>query len=269
MNAVLEEIIRTGQVMTEDGQPLKRHSGIVHDEGVLLQEIVRAIKPTVSLEVGLAYGVSAMYICDALEKTPNTRHIVIDPYQMSNGARNLCTMDKEVRIFGPEGESWRGVGLHNLKKAGHSDIIDFHGVPSHIALSNLESQGCKVDFAFVDGWHTFDHGLMDFFHIDRILRVGGVIAFDDAEWPSLHKLCRFIVTNRAYTVFRSFDYAGRLSLKRRLLRNTARLIRSFGRLVKPDVIEPALDLGINPYSRIIAFKKEGEDNRPVEHFHDF
>lgn len=35
--------------------------------------------------------------------------------------------------------------------------------------------------------------------IDRILRVGGVVVFDDGNYPSIIRLCSFIENNRAYT----------------------------------------------------------------------
>jgi len=39
------------------------------------------------------------------------------------------------------------------------------------------ARGVKIDFAFVDGWHTFDYTLIDFFYIDKILRSGGLVSF--------------------------------------------------------------------------------------------
>jgi hypothetical protein len=63
------------------------------------------------------------------------------------------------------------------------------------ALAEIERSGQRVDFAFIDGWHTFDFALVDFFFIDRISSVGGVVVFDDANWPAIRKVCRFVKTN--------------------------------------------------------------------------
>jgi len=52
-------------------------------------------------------------------------------------------------------------------------------VRAHIS----EAQGERIDFAFIDGAHTFDHVLVDFFYIDRMLNVGGIVAFDDVGFP--------------------------------------------------------------------------------------
>ena len=247
MNEILECIFSTGEFEGPDGQQIKVRANIPREEGDFLQRIVRSVNPTVSLEVGLAYGVSAMIICDSLQRTPETRHIVIDPFQHR--------------------ETWGfGAGLNNLKKAGHGDIVEFHNVDSQTALPQLAASGLKIDFAFVDGGHTFDHCLVDFFYIDRMLRVGGVVAFDDTNRPTISKVIRFIVTNRNYSVYAALDPARSrpLSLKRRLLlelaRRSARVSGAVEQLFKPQVLEPDASLGISG-GRCVALKKEDDDTR--------
>ncbi len=247
VNQLLETILESGQFEGPDGQLVKVRANIPREEGRFLQEVVKRIKPTVSLEVGLAYGISAMFICDALEKVPGTRHIVIDPYQRT--------------------ATWGfGAGLHNLKKSGHEDIIEFHDSDSQRVLPELAVGGLKVDFAFIDGGHTFDHCLVDFFYIDRMLRVGGVVAFDDSNWPTISKVIRFVVSNRNYSVYAALEpsrpVAG--SWKRRLLldvaRRSARSSTAIARLFKPNVLESDGSLGITG-GRCIALKKENDDTR--------
>ncbi|MDI6788820.1 MAG: class I SAM-dependent methyltransferase [Planctomycetota bacterium] len=251
MNPVLEEILRIGQIKTINGTTTKIQLVFFPEQGEFLQGIIREIKPLVSLEVGLAYGISALFICDALEKTPATRHIIIDPYQFSG--------------------LWKGMGLNNLKEAGYKDIIEFHEQTSQLVLPQLESQGRKVDFAFVDGWHTFDHTLVDFFYIDRLLRVGGVVVLHDAGWPSIRKVCRYIVTNRSYSVFRCFKsrLEPRLSLKRRILQWMSHKSEIIRRLLKPEFIMPDSELGLVPNSPCIAFRKEAPDTRQWDFHQEF
>ena len=38
----------------------------------------------------------------------------------------------------------------------------------------------SLDFIFIDGWHTFDYTLVDFFYSDLLLKIGGIIIIDDA-----------------------------------------------------------------------------------------
>lgn len=184
MNAVLQDIIETGQTSSPEGERVQVHSEITRAEGEFLQRIIRSLRPRTTLEIGLAFGVSALFICEALREVGGDRHIVIDPNQFD----------------GPWGDPWRGVGLANLQRAGFEDLVELVCEPSYRALPRLEERGLGVDFAFVDGWHTFDYALLDFFYIDLILRVGGVVVFDDASWPALRKLIRYVMRNRHYGV---------------------------------------------------------------------
>lgn len=239
MNPVLSEILTTGNVKSANGELVKlKGDNVPTEEGEFLQEIVSEVKPKTSLEVGLAYGISTLFICDALEKTSGHRHIVLDPYQM---------------------QYYNGIGLENIKRAGYEEIVDFYDQSSHVLLPQLEAQGTKIDFAFIDGLHLFDYTLLEFFYIDKMLRVGGVIAFDDATWPSVFKVGRFMVTNRSYSVFRCLKPLNRNSaLKRQLLTLKHRFLS-----------DPDIKLGLLPGSRCIAFKKEAEDTRKGQFYKNF
>ena len=82
MNTVLSEILETGVTTTASGNDTIRvHSSISLSEGRFLQRIIKELDPTIRLEVGLAYGISALFICDALIARNGTKHIVIDPNQ--------------------------------------------------------------------------------------------------------------------------------------------------------------------------------------------
>src|SRR5262245_5460217 len=179
MHPVLAELLRTGKSPTPDGDTVPLESHVLPDEAEFLSQVVRQIAPATSLEIGLAMGCSALAICDALPA--KSTHIVIDPKQ---NARPL----------------WRGIGLHNLTRAGFADRIEFHELPSHRALAQLESANRRIQFAFIDGFHTFDYALAGFFLVDRLLEPGGAVAFDDADWPSVRRVVRYVATNRAYVV---------------------------------------------------------------------
>jgi hypothetical protein len=75
---------------------------------------------------------------------------------------------------------------------------------SEFALPRLAMTGrvTDLDFSLIDGSHLFDHALIDFFYLDRITAVGGMLAFDDASSPAVSTLLSFIETNRAYKIRR-------------------------------------------------------------------
>ena len=252
MNPVLEEILKTGYTTSPNGQSVRARYAVGPDEVEFLQELISELKPHVSLEVGLAYGVSALCICDAMEKIPGSRHIIIDPHQRRE-------------------DGYKGIGLHNLTRAGYGGKIEFFEQPSHRALAHLEAQGRKIDFAFVDGWHTFDYTMIDFFYIDKMLNVGGIVVFDDADWGSVRKLCRYIVTNLPYSArcMRGVEISP-LSLKRSVLnwiRRVPGLDAPLRRALQPELVQTDLQLGL--WGSCIAFKKASEDTRSPEFHKEF
>lgn len=253
MNPVLEEILRSGYTTSASGQLVRARYGVGPDEVKFLQELISELRPRVSLEIGLAYGVSALCICDAMEKVAGSRHIVIDPYQRRE-------------------DGYKGIGLHNLTRAGYGEMVEFFEQLSHRALPQLEAQGRKIDFAFIDGWHTFDYTMIDFFYIDKMLNVGGIVVLDDANWVSIRKLCRYIVTNLPYSV-RCMRRTGRprLSLKRSVfnsvlhwMRRVPRFDARLRRVLQPEIVQTDFQLGL--WGSCIAFKKISEDARSPE-FH--
>jgi predicted O-methyltransferase YrrM len=254
VNAVLKEIVETGYTKTPEGESLRVHSSISTDEGLFLQELIRRFKPTLTLEIGLAFGVSALYICEALEKTSNARHTVIDPHQY-------------LDPWG--GNGWKGAGLYNLRQAGYGSMVDFIDLPSYQALPQLELSGQKIDFAFIDGWHTFDYSLIDFFYIDKMLRVDGIVVFDDADWPSIRKVCRYVLMNLSYEVVPqasspTFSKWWAFSWKVDCLN---RILKVGDPFLKPELIRKDKDLGLQ--GNIVAFRKKSEDARKWDFHREF
>jgi predicted O-methyltransferase YrrM len=279
MNPILTQLIDTGRIKSPSGEIVEVKSQISVQAGEFLQWVISEVKPKISLEVGLGYGVASLFICEALAKVKAERHIVIDPFQF--GERSLeyaAESDESMARLGKKQTHFAGLGMHNLKQAGYEELIEFYDLPSFRALPQLEAEGRKVDFAFVDGWHTFDYVMVDFFYIDRLLRVGGVVIFDDLLWRPVHRPCRYIVTNRAYTVFPCPEYNAdhKYSLRHRLLFNAPIISNELRRVTKPDILEPDWTLGL-PDRNYVALRKENDDvlgdgargSRTFFHHHDF
>lgn len=262
MNPVLHELLRTGATATPSGSTIPLQGNVSADEVALLLDVLGELQPAATLEVGLAYGVSALAICSALN-APGARHIVIDPEQ---NAKPL----------------WDGIGLFNLRRAGFERLISFYELPSYRVLPVLEAEGLRVDFAFIDGWHTFDAVLLDFLYIDKMLPVGGLVVFDDADWPSIRRVLRFIVTNLPYHVHKTLPpVAAQKSGQRRVyeggLRVAGAALRGASRI--PGLKKPiarafggellGVDRAYNLAGACIALRKVGEDRRSYDHFVEF
>jgi len=252
MNQTLEEIVTSGYCTSEKGEHIDvSKASISREEGAFLQGIINEIKPKYSLEVGLAYGVSSLYICDALSQCGGS-HIIIDPKQH---------------------EHFDGVGLHNVKKGGFGEKVEFLEEFSYDALPKLLQRGQKLQFAFIDGWHTFDYTLLDFFFIDRMLDVGGVVVFDDANWISVRKVCRYLATNLNYSVYKCLSdtmpsgVEGQLHAKGRTSGEPKGIQKILSKFLKPDVLVADWKLGLS--GSCIAFRKEKEDDRRWDFHQEF
>ncbi|MGH2759063.1 MAG: class I SAM-dependent methyltransferase, partial [Actinomycetota bacterium] len=102
-----------------------------------------------TIEIGLGYGVSALYICEALVANghPGARHLAIDPYQTN----------------GPDGRGFASCGLRHLEEAGLISIIEHAAQESQIALPRLLAEERTFDLAFVDGNHRFERVFLDLY----------------------------------------------------------------------------------------------------------
>lgn len=240
MNPIIQEIFDKRTTKSVDGKTVNVSGQISFHEGELIQKCIEEINAEVSVEVGLAFGTSAMFICEYLKKTPKTRHYVMDPFQMYEA-------------------SYGGIGLNNLKKSGFGDFVEFINKPSQLALPELEQRNVKVDFAFIDGWHTFDHTLVDFFFVDKILRVGGIMILDDTDWPAVKKLVSFIETNRSYEFIEGTPPR---TFKKK---SSANKVRPFTALKK--ILGNHADTEAN-YGAM-AFRKVSDDIRSWDHYNDF
>jgi predicted O-methyltransferase YrrM len=257
MNSVLAQVMATRSVIAADGATIAINSEVSAEEGAELQSLVRRCRAAVTLEIGLAYGISALFICEALAANGGRKHIVIDPYQLGVVTTAFTAGPSHTARVG-----FDGLGLLNLERAGYKDLVEFHNEPSYRALGRLEAAGERIDFAFIDGWHTFDYVMVDFFLVDRLLNVGGIVVFDDTFYPAIRKVARYIATHRRYEPIEGFGVM-RPSLARRTLNVAARSLRlpglsRLGQFLRPDIREPDAHIGLAG-GNLIAFIKNAED----------
>ena len=144
------------------------------------------------IEVGLAYGSSALAIGEALcsSGSTNVSHIIIDPFQTT---------------------AYDNVGWDVIKDAGLADHTTLVDEPSSVALARLVADGIVVDAAFVDGSHRFHEVFVDMYFLRKLVRPGGLIILDDAEWPSVAAALRYFDLNLGW---QPVTIAGRLTARR-------------------------------------------------------
>ena len=250
---LLNEIFKSKKVFDEKGKEYTLNSGIDEKEGEFIKEIIRKYKPIKTIEVGCAYGISSLYICSSIEKNKGCSHTIIDPFQKSN-----CN----------------NIGIYNLQRLGY-DFFELIEKPSEIALPELLSSGQKYDLGLIDGWHTFDHTLIDFFYLNRLINIGGIIIIDDIGLPSIKKLMRYILN------YPCFELVGHVEVKKSRKRELYNLITNFPFRLLSKLFPNRLkykyfssniiksDKELNLKSSMIALRKVQEDERNWNWFKEF
>lgn len=181
MNSVLEEIYRSGMCVDLHGVERQVTGGVSQDHARILQDMIRLTRAQTTLETGVAFGLSTLAICEVLQEigANDARHYGIDPDQHA--------------VHG-------GAAIESLRRARLDHLFELCEGPSHLMLPRLLEKGVALDLAFIDGWHTFDYTLLDFFYIDKMLRPGGCLVLHDYCWPSKVKATGFIMTHRKYKI---------------------------------------------------------------------
>lgn len=248
MHPLLEQIFSTGMTELADGSPTPLSSSISRDDCAAIERVIARSGATSAIEVGMACGISTLAIADALSRNGSARLVVIDPNQT---------------------EGWSGVGMHLLRRAGLADVVELIEEPSQLALPRLAASGERFDFAFIDGWHTFDHTLIDFFFCDLMLDPGGMVMLDDVAYAAVNRVVRFILSNRDYELVEVTRSADDASASLRLRRAVKRKLRPLARTDRdPTPAHERVFHGIEGV-RVVALRKRGNDARPFDHFEQF
>jgi len=190
-NPILEEIYRENCVRDMQGNVMPGLPPLSPELSYALYNTVLQAKPKVAIEVGMAFGTSTLAILTALAEL--------------GGERLLISIDPAQKAF-------KGIGLANVERAGfkhmHRLIEDY----DYFALPDLMRTQKEVGFCYIDGWHTFDYVLLDWFYTDKMLPVGGIVGFNDCGFKSIHKFIKFMLRHRKYEeidVGLKPDYHGR------------------------------------------------------------
>ena len=179
-------------------------SSVTPDTAALLYDFVRTVKPLNTLETGMAHGTSTISICRAHRDNGAGSHIAIDPFQETK---------------------FNSAGLANIQQAGLKNFLRFYDASADEVLPRLCAEGERIDFAFIDGNHRFDYTLVDFFYIDKMLRLGGHVAFDDLWIASVRKVVSYVLKNTPYKLVRPASQQT-TPLRQRILRMGRRVVQN-------------------------------------------
>jgi len=144
----------------------------------VLRDILIAEGARVVVEIGLAYGSSALAVGEALVAHEDARHLVIDAFQ----------------------DRFDHMGRDAITEAGLDGISTVVAERSQLALPRLVIEGFDADAAFVDGSHVFHNVFVDLYYLQEIVRPGGLVIVDDCDWPSVATAVHYFVLNAGWRV---------------------------------------------------------------------
>lgn len=243
----LEEIYTLQSIeIDNEGTRTPLHSHTAKEQGLFLQKIFSAIKPSRSLEVGFAYGISAMFILEMHQKNKSEKgaHIVIEPDSY-----------------------WGNAALHNIEKEGLLRYIQIKKDYSDKVLARLFLDNYRIQYAYIDTTKQFDVVMQDFYFINKILDVGGVVILDDCGGicPGVQRVARFISTLPHYKIhaaYNEYKYSFKKNFVYRIVSSILKLLPFKQKLYETINFKTDKELGLN--FDCIAFIKTGEDKRSWE-----
>ena len=243
---VVNTALETGEVIRADGTRIALHANVSGEEAARLYNLVRVRKPNATIEIGLAQGISALAIAQALkDNASGALHHIVDPFQSSK---------------------YESVGLTSLDRAHLREHVRFYEAFPEEAVPTLP----EADFAFIDASHLFDLTVLDFVLVDKRLKVGGLIGFHDLWLNSVRRVLRYILTNRAYRIYEDVAPPQLSARKKRKsqVAAVARRVPYADRVLRAEVLRPTHELGI--HGSMVFIEKTGEgDERHFRSYVDF
>ena len=144
----------------------------------ILRDLLLEEKADVVVEIGLAYGISALAIAEAVVSRgrPHGAHLIIDAFQ----------------------DHFHDAGWKAIETAGLVDVCSLLRERSQLLLPRLVAEGLVADAAFVDGSHIFHNVFLDLFYLQEIVRPGGLVILDDWEWAAVATAVRYFELNTGW-----------------------------------------------------------------------
>ena len=159
---------------------------IGRNEGLALRDWVIRERARRTVEIGLGFAVSTLFILDGLLENRDGRHVAMDPYQFTSLPIHTTT--------------YAGAGLQILEEAGVRDLVEFVPEESQVALPRFLAEGRRFDFAFVDGNHRFEAAFLDLIYCGRLLDEGRIVFVDDTQLPGIAAAVRFCSSNLGWRI---------------------------------------------------------------------
>ena len=183
-NGRVEQIRAMRRKLAADGPASVRFAGdfervsIPSSDCDALRDLLIVDRANTAIEIGLAYGSSALAIAEALVivGSDHARHVIIDAYQ----------------------DRFYDSGWSAIAEAGLAGLCSLIEKRSQIVLPRLLGEGFLADAAFVDGSHIFHNVFVDLFYLRELVHPGGLVILDDYSYPSVATAVRYFEVNTGW-----------------------------------------------------------------------
>jgi predicted O-methyltransferase YrrM len=171
---------------------IARKSSVNEKYGRLLFRLVQYFKPLTIIELGTSLGISTLYLA------------------MANSSAKVSTVE--------------GCATKSEQASANFDALHITNIEQHIGrfdivLPDVTEQIGKLDFAFIDGHHTFDATLGNFEALLDISHNDTVFVFDDIHWSDgMEKAWSEITSHERVTASIDLFRMGIVFLKKELSR---------------------------------------------------
>jgi len=134
-----------------------RNSSVNEKDGRLLFRLVEYFKPQTIIELGTSVGISTLY---------------------------LALANPDAHIFTIEGCTTKSEQASTIFNALKASNIEQHIGRFDLVLPDVIKQAGKLDFAFIDGNHTYEATIENFNTLLHIAHNDTVFVFDDIHWSA-------------------------------------------------------------------------------------
>lgn len=173
----LQDILYKGESVDKDGQKITVCGLSTINNLKVLREAILGNQIKHTLEVGLAFGGSALTILSSLHEInqeDDYSHTAIDPFQST---------------------VWKGSALSAIQLANLNKNFFFIENYSFLSLPKLVEENKKYDLIYIDGSHLFENVFVDFYYSALLLNENGILIFDDCTNSHIKKVIQFIEKN--------------------------------------------------------------------------
>ena len=173
-------------------------------EGDLIHFLISRNRYSQCLETGFGTGSTALYMLHASDRW---------------GGR-VTSIDWSA-------DNFNHIGKEIMSRSKMSERHTLIEEPSLGPMARLLLDGAAFDFVFIDGWKTFDYLAYEVFIINRLLRTGGCLMFDDTYLPAVQKIISMLVRHYGYQEIDYRQHGQPVALRLFQMLTTRRLSRPY------------------------------------------